>query len=464
MKATRKLAAYANSLTYADLPAGVIGKCKELILDALACGLGGSRTPIGGIVTEFARQLGGPPDALVLGSDLRCACTASAYANASVINALDYDDTGKAGHPGSSIIAAVISLAEKNHLGGKDVLLACVTGYEIATRVARAIEPSWERYQQVHGIGSAQTFGSAAACAKLLKLDLDQTLNAFGIAGASAPVAHAGKFGWTDKSIHFVKDNVAWPAEAGLRAAVLAGMGYEGSESILDGDRGFWVMAGSDRCDFDILVDFSRFEILDISLKPYPCCRWIHTTLDALGEIRSTHAIEPEAVAAVDVHSNQPLADFFGRQLPRSFVDVEFSVPCSVALHLFQVPHSQWHDKANWQDSRIQDLASRVRVYLDESYQRLYLELNRASARIPTRVEVTLKEGRTLSAYCDLASGSPDKPMTREERLFKVYDLMEGLIEESQSKEVIDAVQQLDAVSNIRDLMTRLAVNEKDPL
>ena len=75
----------------------------------------------------------------------------------------------------------------------------------------------------------------------------------------------------------FIEDNVAWPAEVGLRAALLAAKGYEGSESILDGNCGFWRMAGSDRCNFKVMEDFSDFKTLDISLKPYPCCRWIHT-------------------------------------------------------------------------------------------------------------------------------------------------------------------------------------------
>jgi 2-methylcitrate dehydratase PrpD len=461
MKVTRKLAEYLKQLEFEQLKPAVVEKTKELILDAVACGIGGSRTPIGKTVLQFARKIGGFPDSQVLGSDFRCACNMAAFANASSINALDYDDTGKAGHPGSSIISAVLALGEKIGASGPSIIVACVAGYEAATRVARAIEPSWERYQQVHGIGTAHTFGSMAACAKILKLDLDQMLNAFGIAGASAPVPHAGKFGWTDKSIHYVKDNVAWPAEAGLRAALLAELGYEGSESILDGDRGFWVMAASDRCDFTRLTDFSDYEIMHVSLKPYPCCRWIHTTLDALDEIQKSHSLTPADIAAVNVYSNSPLSKFFGKLNPRTFVDVEFSVPYAVSLKLQNVPHSKWHERQIWQAEDILALAAKVFVQLDESYQKLYLKLGRASSRIPSRVEITLKNGEILKAYCDLAWGAPQKPMNGIERLAKVRDLMTATFLPSVQEEIITSINQLDNIDDICHLVRLFSLDSQ---
>ena len=283
MSATLAIGKEVIDRTFDDIPDPVVSKCKTLILDALACGIAGSRTPIGRIVSDLADHLGGKPQATILGAGFKTSCTTAAFVNASAVNALDYDDTAQFGHPGSTTIPAVLALGEYLNCDGRAVIEAIVIGYEVGLRVASAINPTYERYRQVHGIGTPQIFGATAAAAKLLGLDLESTLNAFGIAGASAPVAHAGKFGWHDKSIAFVKDNVAWPAESGLRAALLAEKGYEGSESILDGNNGFWVMAGSDRCDFNSMMDFSQYQILGVSLKPYPCCRWIHTTLDVVG-------------------------------------------------------------------------------------------------------------------------------------------------------------------------------------
>ncbi len=463
MSATRTMAEHLVGLTYDQLPAEVINKCKELILDALACGLGGSRTPLGRVVSDFARDLGGQAHSSVLGAGFKTACPAAAFANASSINALDYDDTGKGGHPGSSIIPAAAALGQRLGADGRSILLACVAGYEIGTRVAAAIEPTWERYQQIHGVGTAQTFGSTAACAKLLDLDVDQTLNAFGVAGASAPVAHAGKFGWRDKSIAFVKDNVAWPAEAGLRAALLAQKGYEGSESILDGETGYWVMAGSDQCNFELLADFSAFEILDVSLKPYPCCRWIHTALDVLVELVKEHQLAASDIERIEVYSIEPLAEFFGKTEPRTFIDVEFSIPCAVALKLFGVPHAQWFEPQNWKRPQVLDLAKKVSVILDEDYQDLYLKLNRHSARMPVRMEISLKGGRKLVGYADEASGSPLKPMSRAERIEKVTDLLAKSVVPQNQEAFIERVERLEEVADVNQVLELLDVSQTEP-
>jgi 2-methylcitrate dehydratase PrpD len=120
-----------------------------------------------------------------------------------------------------------------------------------------AVRPSWDRRVRVHGIGVTQTFGAVAACARLLGLGFEQTLNAFGLAGAFAPLPHEGKFGWDEARLTCVKDNVAWPAEGGLRAASLAARGFLATREILDGERGLWIMTGSDRCDLVVWIESS---------------------------------------------------------------------------------------------------------------------------------------------------------------------------------------------------------------
>jgi len=454
MGVTQQMAEYITKLPYEKIPIPVVEYSKILILDALGCGVRGSQTDIGKSTFGFAGQLGSAPQATVWGRKQKMASPTAAYVNASATNALDYDDTGKGGHPGSTVISAAFALAEKMGKGGKDLILAVVAGYEVGTRIAQAIEPTWERYQQVHGIGTAQTFGSMAASAKLLGLDMEQTLNAFGIAGAIAPVAHAGKFGWHDKSIPFIKDNVAWPAEAGVRACLLAEQGYLGSESFLDGDKGYWVMAGSDRCNFDRMTDFKKFDILTVSLKPYPCCRWIHTTLDAISSLQTKAEMNPGEIDRVDIYSILPLADFFGKTDPKTFVDLEFSVPCSVALRLHGVPFADWFLPENWKSPKVLELARKIHVKLDQKYQDFFVSTNRDSVRIPSRVEVFLKGGGKLEAYEDVASGSPQKPMSPEERLKKFKGLTAKALSKEDQDEVIGLVTDLEKIERM-DAITR---------
>ena len=96
----------------------------------------------------------------------------------------------------------------------------------------------------MYGSGTVQTFGAAAAAARLLRLDAEATLGAFGLAGGFAPLPHEAKFGWDEERLSWIKDNVAWPAEARVRAARLAARGFRATRTILDGERGLWRMTG----------------------------------------------------------------------------------------------------------------------------------------------------------------------------------------------------------------------------
>ena len=71
-----------------------------------------------------------------------------------------------------------------------------------------------------------------------------------------------------------VKNNYGACAEAGILSAVLAKRGFTGPPDILDGDEGFWRMYGSDRCDFDKMVDRlgEYHTVMDIGYKAHAAC------------------------------------------------------------------------------------------------------------------------------------------------------------------------------------------------
>jgi 2-methylcitrate dehydratase PrpD len=271
--ATASLARFTSGLSLGDVPPPVVRAVKRLVLDHLGCALGGSRTPLAQAATEVAVADGGSA-ATVIDTPRRAAPGPAAFANAMAANALDYDDTGATGHPGATLIPAALALAEAEGRSGAELLAAVVAGYEVWAHILAGVQPSWERRVQVYGSGVIQTFGAAAACARLLGLGPEETLWTFGLAGAFAPLPHEAKFGWDEDQLSWVKDNVAWPAEGGVRAARLAARRFRATRTILDGDRGLWRMLGSDRCDLDRMARGlgTEWELLGISLKPYPCC------------------------------------------------------------------------------------------------------------------------------------------------------------------------------------------------
>ena len=451
---TAVLAHYTAAASLDGVPAPVVQKVKELILDHLGCALGGSRTPLARAAADVAGNGGG---ATVAGTRTKTAPGPAAFANAMAANALDYDDTGATGHPGATIIPAALALAETRRLGGDAFLLAALVGYEVWAHIAGAIQPGWERRVLVYGNGVTQTFGAAAASARLLGLDVERTLCAFGLAGAFAPLPHDGKIGWDETRVSWVKDNVAWPAEGGLRAALLAERGFTATREILDGERGLWIMAGSDRCDFNRMTRGvgTEFDVLRVSVKPYPCCRWLHSTVDAVRQAMAEHRVDPREVRQVTVRSMAPLVDWFQIRRPATMVDAEFSVPHAVAMTLLGRPRPDWWLEANRTDPDALALMDRVTVELDEAAQAEYAQ-HRNSARIPATVIIETARG-TFERTRKLCHGGPDEPMTWREIEEKFRELAEPVIGGRRAAAVLQMVTELEAVGSLDELTGALA-------
>jgi len=321
---TDKLADFITSLSFSELPEEVIKKAKYWMLDAIGCGLGGSQTELGKTaINSLSQTTSG--NASVVGSDVSVDLGTGAFLNAMCINALDYDDCDPAGHLSSTLVGTLLALcSHQPETKGSDLLLSYIVGYEVNSRVGQATFPSEERFEEVWGLGTRSVIGDKAAAAKFRTPDKEQPLNAMGIAGASAPVPSAQKWGWDHRPLTWMKDAVALPAQLGIMSTTLAEAGFAGCRDILDGPTGFWRMAGSDRCDFDLMTRNlgTEFFILNNSVKMYACCWFIHPTLDAVQEIVKEHGLTHQDIDSIDVWSLTDLDRFFNFTEPKRMVDV----------------------------------------------------------------------------------------------------------------------------------------------
>jgi 2-methylcitrate dehydratase PrpD len=453
---TRALGRFAHDLALDQVPAPVVRAVKRLLLDHLGCALGGSRTPLARAAAEAATA-DAAGVATVVGTARRAAPGPAAFANAMAANALDYDDTGATGHPGATVIPAALALAEVRGRSGAELLAAVLVGYEVWIRIGGGVQPSWARRVEVYGSGTSQTFGAVAAAGRLLGLGPEETLDAFGLAGAFAPLPHEAKFGWDEDRLSWVKDNVAWPAEAGIRAAELAARGFRATHTILDGERGLARMMGSDRHDPARMVRGlgSDWEVLGLSLKPHPCCRWIHSTLDAVRELVRDGGLRPPDVRAVTVRSIEALARWFQGRRPPTMVDAQFSVPHAVAMTLLDRPRPEWWQATNREDPAVLALMDRIAVDADPEAQAAW-ETLRHSARVPVAVVVETATGKLERARRH-ARGGADEPLTDDEVVRKFRELAEPVLGASGAarvRELVDALETLKAVTPLTAALT----------
>jgi 2-methylcitrate dehydratase PrpD len=456
---TRELATYAVETEFEDYPAEVIDRAKVLILDSIGCMFGGCQTNLGEAILTPIRSMGGSREATIVGGGVRVPTIQAAFVNGTTANALDYDDTLLGiGHPGASIIPAALAIGEWTNASGRDVLNAILIGYDVGDRIGLAIQPTYERLQKVWGVGTWQTFSAVVAAAKVLNLDLNQTLNAYGVAGATAPLPNTQKWGWAleERPIHWVKEPTGWPSWTGTTAAILAKHGFIGNNYILDGDNGFWIMAGSDRCDYDKMTQGlgSEYEVVDnIAIKPYSSCRWQHATLDCVKQLKEEHGLRAEEVKEVVVHSFAWVCthELYG---PADMVDAQFCIPYTVTMVLLGLhPGPAWYTDENLDSKEILDLSKKVRVELDPELDKAYFERDQLSAR----VEITTTGGETFETYVEIPRGDPRNPLTGREIEDKFRNQALYSLEEDGVEKVIRTIYDFENLDSVADLMSLLA-------
>ncbi len=454
---TRELAEYARSTSLEIYPRDVVEQCKLFILDTIGCMVGGTQTELGRCMARSLQKAGGVGRSTIVGADLTLSMTDAALLNGTTANALDFEETlAGIGHPSGTVLGAALAVGEDRGISGARLLDAVLVGYDVGNRVGRAIQPSYERLKQVWFVGTWQTFGAVAAAAKCLDLDLDQTLNAYGTAGATAPLPNSQKWGWEaeERPIHWAKEPTGWPSWAGTLAALLAEDGFVGNRYILDGDKGFWAMAGSDRCDFDAMTRGlgSRFEVMDLSFKPYSCCRWQHPALDCVAELMARHELSATDIERVDVYSFDWVQNFevYG---PVDLVDAGFSLPHSITMLLHGVPPGpEWFVAERLRDPGVIAYSRRVHVNFDDGFNRAFHD----DGKLGARVEMALAGGKRVSVEVDTALGCPDKPWNRAAIEAKFTGLVMPVLGESAAAQIIRDIARLETLTDIAPFVRSL--------
>src|SRR5207244_6008326 len=91
--AAERLAEFTISLTYDRIPADVVTAAKLHLLDTLGCGLAAHALGIADEGRATMAELGGEPQASVIGLDGGLPAANAAFANAMLCHGLDFDDT-----------------------------------------------------------------------------------------------------------------------------------------------------------------------------------------------------------------------------------------------------------------------------------------------------------------------------------------------------------------------------------
>jgi len=398
---TNELARYASQSCFVALPANVRTETARAFLNWMGCALGGCREPAVKMAAATVAQLGGGPQASIIGQAQRTDVASAAFVNCISSSILAFDDAHLATvtHPSGPVGAALLAFSENQKVSGEDFVNAFALGMELECRLSNLLVlPPSNFNVGFYVTGMSGPVGVAAAIGNLLGLDTQKMNWAIGIA-ASQSSGFRSTHG--TMTAHFRPGHAA---RCGVWGAMLAANGFDSDEYALEADNGF-VDVYASSANIDLAVDGlgQHFEMLSNAYKPYPCGIVIHPTLDACLEIRQQ--CRPADLAQVTLRVHPLALKLTGVRTPRTTLESHVSLYHWAAAALLRgtagVPE-MWQDCID--DPSVVALRDGIEAIPDQ-----------AIGRGEAIVEVKLTDGRTLRSHVLNARGSAARPMTDDE-------------------------------------------------
>jgi 2-methylcitrate dehydratase PrpD len=406
MRIAETLAQFTSTLNRETIPAPVWDKAHACLLNGYGIAMAGLATPYEKVARRAAIAMyGGSKDATFLGNGEATNVTAAVMANSALFHSRGQEDTCGAAHLGAVMIPLLIALIERGSGSLADLTPAMVAGYETGGLfeeiLAGDTTPKGFRATTLYGAGAA-----AAAVARLLKMNADQTRAALGNA-----VSFSGGLLQT-----FAEGTDEWRYQVGVTAQtswMAAELARSGSVSIhepYEGPKGL-ARAFAGR-PLDVASVVSRigkdWQTLRVAFKPFPVCAFNQTPVTAALSLREK--VKGRSIESVAVRMNPYECGYAGMDSKGPFSTIGgtlMSIPFCIAQTLLRGAPSMAM-MTEYHDAEINALVDRVDLIADEG--------------VPTlccRIELRLASGETLTEICN---------MTPADYAWSFEDLRERLI------------------------------------
>ena len=451
------VARFAAGLKFEDLSEPVVAAVKRNIGDTLSCALAGSSAPGVSEVEELVVGWGGAPQADVFVLGHKVPAHNAAWLNSGMAHARDYDDTHDSAilHAGvSSVPAAIAACQLQADVTGAELIASVAAGLEIICRLGVAVQvdivESGFIYSSLLGY-----FAATVAAGRALRLNAEEMLNALGIVYSSA----AGNHQVTRDASLMKRLQPGLAAQAAVVAAQLARTGVRGAQEVFEGADGFFRVYFGGRVSPDAVREQlgERYELLNLSYKPYPCCRDTHSSIDAALAAQRARYLPADEVKSIRVGVTGPGYQMVCvpeevRRAPRTVVEAQFSIPFAVATAWIDGPPVIAHfTEEGVKRPDILALAERVTPYVDE-------DIDRDWSRFvtPATMQVTYKDGTDAQLRVDYAKGHPHSLMSNDEIARKYTDCAAYAARKMPSdtaERLMVEVDRLDQAASIGDLI-----------
>jgi len=412
------LAEFAAGLSYEAIPAPVVTRCEELMLDWFGSALAGKGMRPVAIMERFASAMGpgeGPCEVIV--SRRTTSPLFAAMVNAASSHVAEQDDVhnGSVFHPAAVVFPPALAVAQAIGAPGPELLAACVAGYEAGIRVGEYLGQA--HYKVFHTTGTAGSIAAAAAAGRLLRLSPEKMLDAFGSAGTQA----AGLWEFLRDAADSKPLHTAHASATGLASAYLAKDGFTGARRILTGAQAMAAGMSKDTEPARITDRLGeRWALAETSFKFHASCRHTHPAADALMRVMREGGLKPDDVAHVTAQVHQAAIDVLGPVTdPQTVHQAKFSMGSVLALAATRKSAGMFDFERFFEAPQTKDFARKVTMVFDPEVEAAYPQ------RWIGKVEVETVDGRRLRGRVDEPKGDPGNTLSRPELEAKARGLAE---------------------------------------
>ena len=443
-----RLSRFVSETHLEDLDHAAVSAAKTVVLDTIGAIVAGSRLPENRNLAELAtRTGGGGGPSTVIGHSKSAPPVFAALVNATAGVALEMDEGSRlgGGHPSIHVVPAAMAIAEEVGARGRRFLESVIVGYETTSRIGSGTKVR----RQVHSHGTWGTVGSAAAVAKLLDFGPEQTKEALNIACSMSPANT-----WTPCLEGATVRNL-YPGRSGLQGIMAAQVSLCGFTGVKDGPADIYSEVlgrklrsgpgdrrpgrGGSVADPAELLQAPR--LLPLQPSGVGCRGKIG---QPGGDRRGERGGHPGGSAACGRHHDRPgAAQHAGRQVLPALRRGRRRSPSQHGYHRFL-------SGAGTRPGDQISMARRVEIVADPE-----MDLRRYDYPA-ARVSISLRDGQTLNESVTVHHGDYQDPASRQELEGKFTFLVQDILGPARTSQVIETVQRLDALEDIRELTALL--------
>lgn len=441
-----QLAHYAANLHYRDLPPETVHLAKRMMIDTLACALGGYHSKPGQIARDMAATVTSTQPCTVIGSGQNTSPDLATFANGVMIRYLDFNDgytSKESGHPSDSI-AAVLSASELARASGKRAIVATVLAYEAFCRICDAgdIKPYFDHV-------TVGCIASVLGAARSLDLNQEQTLQALNLGIAPNLALYQTRIGDVSMWKGCAYANASRNA---LFATVLAQRGMTGPSPVFEGRGGY--VNTVHRGPFALAPFGGKeqpFKIAECSIKRFPLGQYSQTVVQAALEVREQLSDVTE-IAEVTIETLQTAINIMAgddeKWHPTNRETADHSMPYTTAVALTYGTVSADHFADVYLHNQdLLDLTSKIKVQVSEEANR------RSPEAMLCKVGVTTRTGQRYASEVAYHKGHYKNPLTDVELEEKFHSLTGKVLPPSRADALLHRLWHLDEVTDMGEVL-----------